>query len=128
MSEHRGPAYKLSNMASFQHFGPEGAYDLALYLGRMMGEIGEQDAADKWFEVAAANASGKHPPDIGYVTRAIGALRASAAGFAGFADRLGKQMDEFDLAKKNALAAAERKRLQVQGQKSMRAPGDGAAA
>lgn len=115
--------YKLANIASFQHFDPRGAFDLAMQIGRQCGEIGDQVAADKWFSVAAANAAGKHPPDQEYCSRSSAALRANAAALTLLADKIDRDMEQQALDVANAKAAAERKRLQQQGQKNL--PKDG---
>jgi hypothetical protein len=117
--EERGPSYKLRDIASFQHFDPRGAFDLAMQIGRQVGEIGDQVAADKWFAVAAANAAGKHPPDQEYCARSAAALRANAAALTVLADRIDKEIEQQALDVQNAKAAAERKRLQQEGQKNL---------
>lgn len=113
--------YKLANINSFQHFDGVGAYEMALYMSKMCGECGDQDAADKWAMVAAANMAGKHPPDHDYGLRVVGALRATAQTFVTFADRVERDIESQALAKKNAAAAAEKKRLEREGQGKLKA-------
>lgn len=118
-NDNRRSQYKLVNMASFQHFDPSGAYDLALYMGKQAAELGDQEAADKWAMCAAAISAGKHPPDEMYCLRVAGSMRAHAAALMAQADKIERDQESHQLAKKNAAAAAERKRLEREGQKGL---------